>query len=227
MLEELPGARGVGELARGLLNSGGVTPASKGPSPSVEDRSMDWKKIAPWNWFKDEERAARPEPPVSLMAATQDPMAALRAEMDQLFEDAVRRSFPLGAPRGFPSFAARKGGEGMLAPLRPIVDISEGRKAYSVRVELPGVEPDDVSLEIEDDNTLILRAEKRREHEEEDEGLHWVESSYGAAQRVLSLPADADGDGVEAKFKNGILKLRIPKHAARASKTRAIEVQQD
>lgn len=194
---------------------------------------MDWKKIAPWNWFKDEHDMPRRTPPASPVRASQDPVAALRAEMDRFFEDAVSRSFPLGTPFGA-SFGASLGPlasdasrseRAQLGLLRPSVDISEGRKAYSVRVELPGVDPDDVSLEIEDGNTLVLRAEKRREHEEEDEGVHWVESSYGAAQRVLSLPEDADADAVEASFKNGVLRLRIPKHPTRASTTRAIEVQ--
>ena len=61
----------------------------------------------------------------------------------------------------------------------------------------------------------------------EEEGYHCVERSYGEMQRVLSLPDDADGEAIEARFKNGVLKLRIPKHAARASNARSIEIQVD
>ena len=71
----------------------------------------------------------------------------------------------------------------------------------------------------------MIRAEKRQETEEEEEGYHCVERTYGAMQRVLTLPEDADGDAIDAKFDNGVLKLRIPKHAARASNSRSIEVQ--
>ena len=152
---------------------------------------MDWKKIAPWNWFKDEESAipiARARPPGGRMD--------LPAAMQRLLGDAD-------------------------LPLRPSVDISEGKKAYTVRAELPGVEPDDISVEVEG-RTLVLRAEKRHESEEEDEGYHCIESSYGAVQRVLSLPQDADPESIDAHFKNGVLKLRVQKHAARSTSARNI-----
>jgi HSP20 family protein len=175
---------------------------------------MDWKKIAPWNWFKQEEAEVAPRRPAWPATSGADPFAALRAEMDRVFEDAVRRTFPqLGKLPG------RAGA----APLRAAVDISEGRKAYTVRAELPGVEPDDLSIEVEG-GTLVLRADKRQEREEEDEGYHCIERSYGAVQRVLSLPDDADAENIDARFKNGVLRLRIPKHAGRASRARSIEV---
>lgn len=182
---------------------------------------MDWKKIAPWNWFKEEQDIGRRPIPSPRISATLDPIAAMRMEMDRLFEDALRSSYL--HPGSFPT-PRRREGVGFPA-LRPTVDISEGRNAYSVRVELPGIEPDDVSIEVEANHTLIIRAEKRQDREDADEGIHWVESTYGAAQRTLSLPDDADADAVEAKFKNGVLKLRIPKQAARASQTRSIDVQ--
>lgn len=167
---------------------------------------MDWKKIAPWNWFKAEEAAA----PATRRPAG-DPFLALRTDMDRLFDEAFQR-FTEGAslPR-------------IPAPLRPNVDISEGRKAYTVRAELPGMQLDDLSIEV-DDHTLSLRGEKRRETEEDDEGYHCVERSYGAVQRVLSLPDDADGESIDARFKNGVLTLHIPKHAPRASHGRRVEV---
>lgn len=183
----------------------------------TEDPTLDWKKIAPWNWFKHEESHA----PATLAApagfnASSDPFAAVRMEMERLFDDSVGRSF-----LGVPSRLAVPGR--IPVPLRPSVDISEGKKAYTVRADLPGVERGDVSVEVKD-NTLMVRAEKRQESEEEDEGYHCVERSYGAAQRVLSLPDDADGEAIEAKFKDGVLKLRIPKHPARASRGRTIEI---
>jgi HSP20 family protein len=178
---------------------------------------MDWKKIAPWNWFKEEE----PSKPVALAPAefdaSRDPFAALRTEMSRYFDEAFHRSFS-----GFPALHA--GAD--LAPslLRPSVDISEGKKAYTIRAELPGVEMGDVSIEVED-QTLVIRAEKRRESEDDDEGYHCVERSYGALQRVLSLPDDADPEAIDARFKNGVLELRIPKHAAKTKSGRQIEIQ--
>ena len=53
----------------------------------------------------------------------------------------------------------------------------------------------------------------------------YLPRQYWAVQRVLSLPDDADSDAIEAKFKNGVLKLRIPKHPARASSARVVEIE--
>jgi len=171
---------------------------------------MDWKKIAPWNWFREEQDRASHPPARS--DTRSDPLSTLRTEMERLFDRTFSSHFPAAA--------------GDTAPrLRPNVDISEGKKAYTVRAELPGVKLGDVSIEVEG-HTLAIRAEKHRETEEEDEGYHCVERSFGMVQRVLSLPDDADPEAVDAKFKNGVLKLRIPKHAARASTSRSIEIQQ-
>ncbi|MBW2444784.1 MAG: Hsp20/alpha crystallin family protein [Deltaproteobacteria bacterium] len=139
---------------------------------------MDWNKIAPWNWFKEE-----------------DPAAAGVPDRGPVGQELVR----------------------------PSLDISESKKAYSVRAELPGVERSDVSLDVKG-HTLVIRAEKRREEEESEEGYHWVERSYGLAQRVLSLPTDADPDAIDARFKNGVLRLKIPKRSGRAARGRSIEI---
>jgi HSP20 family protein len=170
---------------------------------------MDWKKIAPWNWFKEEQTRASHRS--ASIDTPSDPLRSLRSEMERLFDQTFSSHFPTAA-------------SGSAPPLRPNVDISEGKKAYTVRAELPGVQLDDVSIELEG-HTLVIRAEKRQESEEEDEGYHCVERSYGMVQRVLSLPDDADPEAVDAKFKNGVLELRIPKHAARASQTRRIEIE--
>lgn len=179
---------------------------------------MDWKKIAPWNWFKEEEEVPKhaTQMPVRLHAPS-DPVVALRTEIERLFDGTFGYALP-GMPR-VPANLAR-----VHTSLRPSVDIAEGKKAYTVRAELPGVEREDVSVEMEG-HTLVIRAEKRQQTEEEEEGYHCVESSYGAVQRVLSLPDDADGEAIEAKFKNGVLKLWIPKHAARVSSAKSIEIQ--
>jgi HSP20 family protein len=175
-----------------------------------QEDPMDWKKIAPRNWFKDESSlAARAE-------ASADPFDALRTEMERVFDDTFRR-FYAGRPRG----ASAPGR--IPAALRPSVDISEGKKAYTVRADVPGMDREDLSIEVEG-HTLAIRGEKRRESEEEEEGYHCLERSYGAVQRVLSLPDDADAEAIEAKFKNGVLTLKIPKHAPEASQARRVEV---
>jgi HSP20 family protein len=175
---------------------------------------MDWKRIAPWNWFKDEQAERSSAVPSE---RTPDAFDALRRELLSLFDESARGLFPQ-------AFSASEGREGPRLPIRPSVDISEGRKTYKVRAELPGVDRDDVSLHV-DGQTLEIRAEKREDREDEEEGYHWVERSYGSVRRVLSLPDDADSESIDARFKNGVLTLLIPKHAASVAPGRSIEVQ--
>jgi HSP20 family protein len=163
---------------------------------------MDWKKIAPWNWFREESEASS-RVPVSTSNA--DPFLA-RSDIESLFERLIGR-----APTA------------MSEPLRPKMDISEGRKDYTVRAELPGVEIEDVSIRVVG-TTVILQAEKKQEQQSDEEGYHCVERTYGAVRRTLSLPEDADPEGIDASFKNGILTLRIPKHPARVAQERRVDV---
>lgn len=173
---------------------------------------MDWNKIAPWNWFKDEEGTpARTQPAPSPLQSSGDSFATLRTEIERVLDDTVGLRFP-----GLNLRPA--------ASIRPVVDVSEAKKAYAVRAELPGIEADDISIEVEGQR-LVIRGERHRDEEKDIEGYHYIESSCGVIRRVLSLPDDADGESIEARFKNGVLDLRIPKHAARASNTKTIEIQ--
>jgi HSP20 family protein len=78
-------------------------------------------------------------------------------------------------------------------------------------VEVPGVDEKDIELTIAD-GTLLIRGEKRYEKEDHDKQYHRVERSYGAFQRMLSLPTDADESKIAAKFKNGVLTVTIAKN---------------
>lgn len=170
---------------------------------------MNWKKIAPWNWLRKEGEVAAHAAETGLHPA--DPLAGIRGQMDRLFEDALRR---LGD------------GESGGALLRPHLDISEGKAGYKIEVEIPGVDRQDVTVALEGD-TLVIRGEKRHEREESDEQVHCVERSYGAFERLLSLPEDADADRIEASFRRGVLKLRIPRRAGSQPATRRVEIQAD
>jgi HSP20 family protein len=164
---------------------------------------MELKKIAPWNWFRDEAESS-PAP------RSRDPFEALRAEMERAFGESFGRfGSELALPRA--------------SLLRPNVDIVEGKKSYKVQAELPGMDRDDISVDVEG-RRLTIRGEKRRESEDEKEGYHCVERSYGSVQRVLTLPDDADGDSVDAKFKNGVLTLKIPKRTPKASSGSRVEI---
>ncbi|HVZ36610.1 MAG TPA: Hsp20/alpha crystallin family protein [Polyangiaceae bacterium] len=97
----------------------------------------------------------------------------------------------------------------------PAVDVIEQEKAYLVRAELPGIAPNDVEIQVEND-VLTLRGERKNEHEDERQGYRRVERSYGSFSRSFVLPKGTNVDAIEARTENGVLTISIPKVAAPA-----------
>jgi HSP20 family protein len=95
----------------------------------------------------------------------------------------------------------------------PPVDIFEDKDAFHLKVELPGMKTDDVHLHVEN-GVLTVHGERKLEREDNRDGYHRVESSYGAFARSFSLPKTVDGDHLEAEMANGVLSVRIPKQPA-------------
>ena len=103
------------------------------------------------------------------------------------------------------------------------VEVAEKNGAYTVTAELPGAKKDDIKVDI-DGAQVTLSAEVKREKEvtEADRVLH-TERSYGKVSRSFTLPQELDDGKVEAKFKDGVLELTLPKKAAPARKAIAIQ----
>lgn len=95
-----------------------------------------------------------------------------------------------------------------LTPLA--VDVAENDKTYTITAELPGVEEKNTEVTV-DDGLLIIKGEKRQEKEEKGHSRFLSERSYGAFQRIFSLPRGTDPAGVRASFHNGVLTVTIPK----------------
>jgi HSP20 family protein len=94
----------------------------------------------------------------------------------------------------------------------PPMDLSETEDALVLRADLPGLDRDDVSIEIKD-NVLTVSGERRSEHEDKKEGYHRIERSYGSFSRSLTLPRGIQPESVSADFDKGVLEVRIPKPA--------------
>ncbi|MCP3852961.1 MAG: Hsp20/alpha crystallin family protein [Gammaproteobacteria bacterium] len=101
----------------------------------------------------------------------------------------------------------------------PVVDIEETEDAFAIKAELPGVEKDDVSINI-DKGILTIKGEKKTETE--DKKRHRIECSYGSFVRSFTLPQSVKVDEVQAEYNNGILNLNIPK--SEEAKPKEIEV---
>ncbi|KAL6070986.1 Heat shock 70 kDa protein 1A [Balamuthia mandrillaris] len=92
----------------------------------------------------------------------------------------------------------------------PLCDVRETENALLVHAELPGINKEDIHVDVEN-GRLTIRGERKHETKEENEKYHRVERSYGTFQRTMSLPQGVDPTAIEANYKDGVLELTIPK----------------
>jgi HSP20 family protein len=124
--------------------------------------------------------------------------------------------------RLFDGFFSDFDGEGnSVASWSPRADVSENNEAYVIKVELPGVNKNDVKITL-CENVLTIKGEKKQEKEEKDHNFHRIERSYGSFERSFSLPSGVKGDKIDAAYRDGILTITLPK--VEEAKPKEIEV---
>lgn len=101
--------------------------------------------------------------------------------------------------------------------LSPAFDISETEKEYVITGEIPGIDVKDLDVTLSD-GRLTIKGEKKQGKEEKDENYHRVERHYGSFQRSFVIPENFKRDKLEATYKDGILKLTLPKSEVREAK---------
>lgn len=94
---------------------------------------------------------------------------------------------------------------------RPAVDIKEEAERFLITADLPGVDPKDIEITM-DEGVLTIKGERHSEAREENEGYKRVERVSGTFYRRFSLPDTADAERIEAKGKDGVLEVILPKH---------------
>jgi HSP20 family protein len=135
-------------------------------------------------------------------------------ELMRRFTDELDRAFEgLGLARG----------AGEVEMWTPSVEIFERDNNLIVRAELPGLDKDDVRVELTDDG-LVIEGERRRESEERREGGYRSEIEYGHFYRLIPLPEGANIDQAQARMNNGVLEVAIPMAEARRQR-RSIPVE--
>jgi HSP20 family protein len=159
-----------------------------------KDKDRESRELTPWQAFSDLSRWER--------------------DMEQLFENFFERRM-----------GSRSGG---LWPVRSAnlaaVDLYEDNNELVAKVELPGLDKDDIDVSISD-HTLTVKAEKKQEEEIKDKNYYRVERSHGAIRRSVELPADVETENIKAIYKNGLLEIRMPRAREEQNKQKRIEVQ--
>lgn len=103
----------------------------------------------------------------------------------------------------------------------PRVDVRDEREAVVLSAELPGVDKEDVNVEVHD-GVITLSGKKERKEVSEQEGVYRAERVYGEFKRAFSLPDTVDASRIDAEFRNGVLKITLPKKPEAAPKQIAI-----
>lgn len=139
-----------------------------------------------------------------------DPFRELRS-----LQDEMNRLFMSTLPRTFDQEEMASGG------WSPSVDIYESESEIVLEAELPGMNREDFEVTIEN-NVITLKGERHFEKKQEGDNYHRVERSYGSFTRSFSLPRTVSAEETTADFKNGILRVSLPKREE--AKARKIEV---
>ena len=134
----------------------------------------------------------------------------MRRDMDRLWD-----SFLEGAPRK----RGEERGEWL-----PSLDVSETKNELVVKAEIPGMDAKDIDISLSD-GVLTIKGEKKQEKEEKEADYHLVERSYGAFVRSVRLPKEVQGDKISASYKDGILKIALPKSEEAKKKEIKIKVE--
>jgi HSP20 family protein len=141
-------------------------------------------------------------------------LVTVQDRMNRIFEEAFR-----GAPRGTEEEWALGGA------WAPAVDIYEHEGNLVLKAELPGIDPKDVDVQVEN-NVLTLRGERKFDSEVKREEYHRVERAYGTFSRSFTLPNVIDTAKIKAEFKDGVLRVTLPQREEAKPKQISIAVAQ-
>ncbi len=123
---------------------------------------------------------------------------AFSSLLDKFFNDSMTKS-------GMSSFV-------------PKVDVIEDEKAFELHIEVPGMEKEDFKIEL-NDGSLTVSGERKFKSEQNEKNFHSVETRYGSFSRTFVIPDNVEANKIDAKYKNGILELTLPKDEKKALKT--------
>lgn len=153
---------------------------------------MPISDLLPWNRDKEKYALQKRE--------EYDPLDMQR-EMNRIIESFLEDPFrPVSMQRWFDEDRT----------FMPRLDVSESETEISIRADMPGMDEKDIHLALEND-MLMISGEKRIEKEEKGKTYHRMERRYGSFNRSVELPSGVDFDKIEAKFKNGVLTIKITK----------------
>ena len=157
------------------------------------------------------------------MPSLWQPFESLRGEIEQIFDEFTRGFGLPSMSQSLPSLEPSRRAQTSLSMTTPAMDVVEKEKEYQITAELPGLDEKDIEVNVANGG-LTIRGEKKVEKEEKQKDYYVSERRYGSFERYFGLPEGVDPDKIEASFKNGVLKVTLPKTAEAQKPAKKIEV---
>lgn len=162
-------------------------------------------------WKKDETR-------LPIRRREEDTLVEFMDRMNRMIDEMFGRTLSLT-----PFFESEST---WLGDFTPKMDVSETDKEITIEMELPGLKPEDVDITLER-GVLNISGEKQAEKEEKGRRFYRVERSYGSFYRSIPLPSEVEEDKIDATFKHGVLKVKLPKTQAAQAQSKRITIKAD
>jgi len=160
-------------------------------------------------------------PPQAAAMQAFRPFESLRREVDRLFEDFTVNPFRLPLRR--PEFGLEPFWQPDSWVAQPAIDLVERANAFELTAEMPGLDEKNVEVNVAN-GVLTVKGQKEEEKVEKKEDFHLRERRFGSFARSVRIPDTVDADKIDASFRNGVLKVTLPKKAEAQKPVKKIEV---
>lgn len=148
------------------------------------------------------------------------PLLSAFKEVDECFNEALTGPFTFLTPVSVPVFVVAEDYES----LTPAVDMYDEGHEIIMKADLPGINKEDLHLDLTAENVLTLSGERKLDETIEKSGLYRVERSYGSFSRSFELPSSVDTDKITASIKDGVLEIRLPRTETAEKTTKNISI---
>jgi len=143
------------------------------------------------------------------------PLTDMREQLNRMFEITEDFGFPVSLRNEWPLLREKA------RNWFPSIEIRDNDNQFVLKAEMPGLKPEDISVEV-NENYVVISGESKETKKEESENLCHSEFRYGSFYRRIALPASVQSETTKAEYKNGILELRLPKKVTTQTKRIAI-----
>ena len=168
-----------------------------------------------------EQQTTGATPPSAAFMQAWRPFDTLRREVDRLFEDFTVNPFRLPLRR--PAFGLEPFWQPDSWVAQPAIDLVERDNAFELTAEMPGLDERNISVDVAN-CALTVKGHKEEDKVEKKEDFHLRERRFGSFARSVRVPETVDADKIEASFKNGVLKVTLPKKPEAQKPVKKIEV---